>query len=204
MSSQLLWEHPDVQSTRMDVFRRHVNRKYNLRIQSYAELHAWSVEKHIAFAQEIWDFCGVQVSAAPLCVGTGLDRMWPRPQWFPGARLNYTENLIAVGLALHPTAIAISACRERESDSRHVTWVQLRHEVEKWTSALRNAGVQKGDRVAGTDPMITSARLLLTGFPSCLEQFYRVRCRFSGIRSHRGHFLFDLAGHGRGGNRRKI
>ena len=53
MSSQLLWEHPNVQSTRIDAFRRHVNRKYSLRIQSYAKLHAWSAEKHIDYAQEI-------------------------------------------------------------------------------------------------------------------------------------------------------
>jgi hypothetical protein len=150
MSSNVLWEHPDVQSTRMSVFRRHVNRKYNLNLQSYASLHAWSVQEHVEFAQEIWDFCGVQVSEPPSCIGTGLDRMWPRPAWFPGARLNYTENVFAIGLASHPNAVAISSCQEQEPESKHLTWLELRHDVEKWASALRNSGVRQGDRVAGT------------------------------------------------------
>ncbi|CAG9953032.1 unnamed protein product, partial [Clonostachys rosea f. rosea IK726] len=74
--------------------------------------------------------------------------MWPRPQWFPGAEMNFTENVLATGLAAHQDMIAVSACREGGTDWRHLTWIQLRDQVAVYTSALQNAGVGKGDRVA--------------------------------------------------------
>ncbi|KAF2011975.1 acetyl-CoA synthetase-like protein [Aaosphaeria arxii CBS 175.79] len=74
--------------------------------------------------------------------------MWPRPEWFPEARLNYTENVLATGLASSPNAIAISACREGGTDWRHLSWKDLRQSVEECASGLRNLGVRKGDRVA--------------------------------------------------------
>ncbi|PNP79740.1 hypothetical protein FNYG_06833 [Fusarium nygamai] len=74
--------------------------------------------------------------------------MWPRPEWFPGARMNYTENLLSVGLAQHPDAIAISACLEGGVKWRHLSWVQLRNRVAQYASALQALGVTTGDRVA--------------------------------------------------------
>lgn len=94
-------------------------------------------------------------SAPPTQVGSGLERMYPRPTWFPGARLNYTENMLAVGLASRPDAIAVSACREAGTEWRNLTWKQLRNEVELWTSALKHRGVVAGDRIAGTEFFIS-------------------------------------------------
>ncbi|KAF9769515.1 hypothetical protein IL306_013063 [Fusarium sp. DS 682] len=74
--------------------------------------------------------------------------MWPRPEWFPGARLNYTENLLSAGLAQHPDSIALSACLEAGVNWRHLSWVQLRRRVEHYVSALEALGVTTGDRVA--------------------------------------------------------
>ncbi|KAF5701108.1 acetoacetate ligase [Fusarium mundagurra] len=74
--------------------------------------------------------------------------MWPRPEWFPGARINYTENLLSVGLAQHPDAIAVSACLEGGVNWRHLTWMQLRGRVTQYVSALQALGVTTGDRVA--------------------------------------------------------
>jgi hypothetical protein len=38
--------------------------------------------------------------------------MYPRPPWSPGAGLNYTENLLFVGLASHANTVAVSSTRE--------------------------------------------------------------------------------------------
>jgi acetoacetyl-CoA synthetase len=150
-----IWRHPNVQGTRVDALRRQINRKYELQLSTYFELHKWSVNEIELFAKEMWDFCGIVHSVPPTQVGTGLKRMYPRPTWFPGARLNYTENMLAVGLACHPDAIAVSACREASTEWRNLTWKQLRDEVEIWTSALKHRGVVAGDRIAGTEFLIS-------------------------------------------------
>ncbi len=146
--AEVLWTHPNVQSTRADAFRRSVNRKHGCDHKTYADQHRWSVDNVEAFAEEIWTFCGLKYSVPPTRVGIGLEKMYPRPQWFPGARLNYTENVLCVGLAASPDAVAVSALREGGLDTRSFTWMQLQTEVERWSSALRRAGVRPGDRVA--------------------------------------------------------
>ncbi|KAF4443579.1 acetoacetate- ligase [Fusarium acutatum] len=142
------WRHPHPELSRLDVFRRHVNRAYKLDLRTYAQLHKWSVDNVQDFCKEAWMFCGIIYSHPPERVANGIDVMWPRPEWFPGARMNYTENLLSVGLAQHPDAIAISACLEGGVKWRHLSWVQLRNRVAQYASALQALGVTTGDRVA--------------------------------------------------------
>lgn len=144
-----LWVHPAPQFSQADGFRRLINRKYGLKLETYDDLHRWSVDELETFSVEVWTFCGMVYSKPPTATAVGLESMWPRPQWFPGARLNYAENMLATGLAVHPDAIAISACREGGTEWRHLSWMQLRAEVERYVSAFKQAGISKGDRVAG-------------------------------------------------------
>ncbi|KAH7183846.1 hypothetical protein BKA60DRAFT_475087 [Fusarium oxysporum] len=142
------WIHPSPHLTRLDAFRRFINRKYDLNLTNYTELHKWSVDEIESFCGEIWTFCGLVYTKPPTAVAVGIESMCPRPRWFPGARLNYTENILIKGLASHPDAVAVSACREGGTEWRHLTWMELRDHVALYTSALRHAGVKQGDRVA--------------------------------------------------------
>ncbi|KAF5650798.1 acetoacetate ligase [Fusarium tjaetaba] len=142
------WRHPHPELSRLDAFRRHVNRAYKLDLRTYAQLHKWSVDNVHDFCKEVWMYCGVVYSQPPERVANGIDVMWPRPEWFPGARMNYTENLLSPGLAQHPDAIAISACLEGGVKWRHLSWVQLRNRVAQYASALQALNVTTGDRVA--------------------------------------------------------
>ncbi|KAF5702007.1 acetoacetate ligase [Fusarium globosum] len=142
------WRHPHPELSRLDTFRRHINRAYKLDLKTYTQLHQWSVDNIEDFCKETWMFCGIIYSQPPEKVANGISVMWPRPEWFPGARLNYTENLLSVGLAQHPDSIAISACLEAGVHWRHLSWVQLRRQVEHYVSALEVLGVTTGDRVA--------------------------------------------------------
>ncbi|KAG7409346.1 Acetoacetyl-CoA synthetase [Fusarium oxysporum f. sp. rapae] len=142
------WIHPSPHLTRLDAFRRFINRKYDLNLTNYTELHKWSVDEIESFCREIWTFCGLVYTKPPTAVAVGIESMCPRPRWFPGARLNYTENILIKGLAEHPDAVAVSSCREGETEWRHLTWMELRDHVALYTSALRHAGVKQGDRVA--------------------------------------------------------
>lgn len=143
------WRHHHPELSRLDTFRRHINRAYKLDLKTYAQLHQWSVDNIEDFSKETWIFCGIIYSQPPEKVANDISVMWPRPEWFPGARLNYTENLLSAGLAQHPDSIAISACFEAGVNWRHLSWVQLRRQVEHYVSALEALGVTIGDRVAG-------------------------------------------------------
>lgn len=72
------------------------------------------------------------------------------PEWFPGARLNYAENVLR-----HNTdAIACTSARET-GQIAHYSFRQLRNMVQELAAALRVNGLQVGDRVAGECLYIT-------------------------------------------------
>jgi acetoacetyl-CoA synthetase len=67
------------------------------------------------------------------------------PRWFPGARLNYAENL----LWRTDDGIAITECNDSGNISSY-SYRELREHVRKLAGALRIHGLQPGDRVAGS------------------------------------------------------
>jgi acetoacetyl-CoA synthetase len=141
--------HPSPHLTRVDAFRRHVNWKYNLVLSSYDELHKWSTDDVTSLNRELWHFCGVIYSRAPSgVIDSNNVSLWLRPDWFPGARLNFTENVLATGLAALPDKVAISVCREAGTQWTYLTWKQLEKEVARYASALKRADIRAGDRVA--------------------------------------------------------
>ena len=73
--------------------------------------------------------------------------MFPRPPFFSGARLNFAENLLYP--LCNPIEDSIAIFAATETTREHVTWKQLRERVRQCTVALRDAGVESGDRVAG-------------------------------------------------------
>jgi acetoacetyl-CoA synthetase len=66
------------------------------------------------------------------------------PIWFPGARLNYAENL----LYRNDDTIAISAGSESGTVANY-SYRELRQLVQSMAAALRVNGLKTGDRVAG-------------------------------------------------------
>jgi len=129
----------------------------------YPALHAWSVAAPEAFWPAVWDFCGVRSEAGPTPQGAraaiGADRMAPPdpvlgPRWFPGARLNYAENLLQ-GPA-DPDQLALVGWTESGRQGA-LTYAELRREVARFADGLRAAGVVEGDRVAGFLPNVPQA-----------------------------------------------
>jgi len=118
---------------------------------SYEELHRWSVESRADFWSLVWDFCGVIGDKGRDIVVDG-DRM-PGAKWFPQARLNYAQNL------LRGRGDIVFWGEERIK--RRVTHDQLRRLVSRIAQALADAGVKKGDRVAGYLPNVPEATAAL-------------------------------------------
>ncbi|TGJ81539.1 hypothetical protein E0Z10_g7225 [Xylaria hypoxylon] len=82
-----LWRHPDPHSTPMFAFLNHVRNKYQLDINDYPGLWDWSTKNPSDFWEQVWHFCGIRVLPpdAPI---------FPRPDFFAGALLNFAENLL--------------------------------------------------------------------------------------------------------------
>ncbi|KAF9452755.1 acetoacetyl-CoA synthetase [Macrolepiota fuliginosa MF-IS2] len=141
--SKLLWTPRNPEFTNTDLLRRLINRKHGLSLQNYHELHKYSVE-HDEFWLDLWEFLGIISSVPPEKERVTVPgRFKEIPTWFPGALLNYAENL----LWRKDDAVAITAARET-GPIEHYTYRQLRGMVRQMASALRISGLQVGDRVA--------------------------------------------------------
>ncbi|MGZ8195817.1 MAG: acetyl-coenzyme A synthetase N-terminal domain-containing protein, partial [Methylosarcina sp.] len=75
-------------------FMRSVGNRYGIKVTDYAELYRWSVENPAAFWDLLWDFADIKAVRKGKAVLENPDKM-PGAQWFPDARLNYAENLLA-------------------------------------------------------------------------------------------------------------
>ena len=146
--NQPLWQPgPDqVETANLTAFTRHIAQHGGPVCKSYSALYAWSVQQPAAFWQAVWDFCGV-ISSRRSAQALENPQQMPGARWFPDARLNYAENL----LRRDGDDTAIVFRGETQVASR-ISFRELRHEVSRLAQALRAAGVQPGDRVAGYMP----------------------------------------------------
>ena len=75
----------------------------------------------------------------------------PGAHWFAGAELNFAEYLLRQGERGDLSRTAIFA--ESESAAATLRWGDLREQVVRLASHLRDAGVEPGDRVVAYMPM---------------------------------------------------
>jgi acetoacetyl-CoA synthetase len=143
--------------------------------RSYAELYDWSIAKPLEFWDAMWDFGGI-VGTKGSRVAVDMDRM-PGARFFPDARLNFAENVLrergpstalgagpATGLATgEGDAIVLQT---EKGITRTLSWRELRAEVAAFAAALRDAGVEPGDRVAGFLPNLPEAIVAALGAAS--------------------------------------
>jgi acetoacetyl-CoA synthetase len=139
-SRKALWINSHSVASNLHAFHLFAKRT-GLELKTYDDLHQWSCTHIDEFAWAVWPFCRIRYSVAPTSTGTGLDEMWPPPKWFPGARLNYTENILGHGISALPDAIAVTACQKGLRDVQHLTFPELTDHVAKWTITLRKLGI---------------------------------------------------------------
>ena len=128
-----------------------VRGRWNADPRDFAELHRWSITEKERFWQSVWSFGGV-IGDGPgdeiLLDGEGMRGA----RWFPGARLNFAENL----LGRRDGADAL-VFRGEDRVARTLTFGELHDLVSRLAQALEAAGVKEGDRVAGYLPNIPEA-----------------------------------------------
>src|SRR5690606_21775692 len=76
-------------------------------------------------------------------------RTMPGAEWFPGARLNYAENLLDRDYPSDDPAIL---GRSQTRDAVDLTWGDLRDQVARARAGLQRLGVGRGDRVVAYLP----------------------------------------------------
>ncbi len=199
--SRPLWQPDDrrIDAALLTAFRNALAREHpELAGASYPALHAWSVSHDEAFWSAVWDFCGViGAREGPVREGDAM----PGARYFPQARLNFAENLLAPGADQDPAL----RWRDESGHEQRLTRGELRLEVARMAAGLRKLGLEPGDRVAAmlpNRPETVIAMLAVTSlggvWSSCSPDFgvAGVLDRFSQIRPR---ILLACAGYSYGG-----
>lgn len=146
---QPIW-HPTIPADQipMNLYRAHVNRKFNQNLSTSHDLHRWSVTRPQEFWVDLHEYIGI-VPQLPAGTNHAYDAKLPMsavPKFFKGAVVNYAENVF-VGKPLDKTALV----GIREQDGHYGgdvwTWGKLAEVVRQARSALLQCGIQQGDRV---------------------------------------------------------
>jgi len=147
-AKKILWKptKKQIQDSQMTRFIEFVNNHHQLSLQNYEELHNWSVNNIAAFWQVFWNFTKI-VYIGEIKSVVDDDSKMPVGKWFSGVKLNFAENL----LRYRDDKIAIIFKGEGKKP-QSLTYKQLYERVSILASAMRNAGVQRGDRIAGFLP----------------------------------------------------
>lgn len=122
----------------------------------YTSLWEASVSDIGWFWESIWEFFDVQaVTPATRPLGK---RQMPGAQWFPGATLNYVDQIFRHATEDRPALVAAG-----EDGASDWSWERLRAETAAFAAYLRGLGVQPGDRVVGYLPNIGEAVVAFLG-----------------------------------------
>ncbi len=153
MLKMQLWQPVEIniEHTEMASFINFVNETYSLNLNNYDDLYTWSISESKDFWASCWTYFNILYSSPYSEVCNDINQM-PGATWFKDAKLNFAENL----LRYRNENTAIKFFGENKI-YREISYSQLYNEVEKFSSALRKMGVQKGDRVAGFLPNMPEA-----------------------------------------------
>ena len=151
--AEMLWQpSPErIADANVTRFAALVRERHGVDTGDYAALHRWSIENRAAFWSAVWEYGAVIGERGEGPVLVDGDRM-PGAKWFPGARLNFAENLLrrrddAPGIVF----------RGEDRVRRSLSFSELHDAVSVLAQALLAAGVAKGDRVAGYLPNMPEA-----------------------------------------------
>jgi acetoacetyl-CoA synthetase len=126
--------------------------------QSFQDLYNYSVQNRPAFYDQLFRWASLIHEGS---YDTVIDEHAPIdsiPIWFRGVRLNWAENILFSRDISDPRdhrgtrtksndKTAVTEIREGNTDVRHVSWAQLRHNAGRLAAALKARGLRQADRV---------------------------------------------------------
>jgi acetoacetyl-CoA synthetase len=145
---KLLWKptREQIQNSEMTHFIEFVNNKYDLSIEDYFQLHRWSITNIADFWATLWEYTDIIASHKYEKAVVDSDKFFD-VEWFPGARLNFAENL----LRQRNNRLAFIFRGETEQ-RKEMSHLELYNTVARLAISLRAIGVKKGDFVACYQP----------------------------------------------------
>ncbi len=148
LSMRPLWQPTAeaVAQSNMTRFARQAAAATGQAFPTYEALHHWSITDPGTFWSEIWRFADIQASRPAEVSVRNLD-LFPGACWFPGAQLNFAENL----LRFRDEQAALVSISE-SGGRREISYAELHRQSVALAGRLQALGIGPGDRVAGWLP----------------------------------------------------
>lgn len=157
-STTIMWDpSPEfMKSTRLWDFRNWLKDDGGYELDSYRELWKWSIDE----LPDFWDAVRKYFDV----IGEGFDgtpvvepRQAVPAQWYPGARLNFAENILKYAKFPQMRDETAILTVEETGEQTSITWNQLEENVAALAHAYRSLNIQPGDRIAAVLPNIPEA-----------------------------------------------
>ena len=134
------------------LYQQWLHAERGLTFETYDDLWRWSTTDLSGFWQSLWDYFGMQSPTPHTAVLEGGPM--PNVHWFPGAQVNYARQVMRHVDAAHAAGHPAIVCEDERGRVRVVGWPDLRRQVASLALALKDMGVQRGDRVAAYLPNV--------------------------------------------------
>ena len=146
----MIWEPTDAVRSRARIthYMNWLQRQRGLSFDDYDHLWRWSVTDLPAFWASIWDYFDVRASVPYDRVL--VEARMPGAVWFPGARLNYVDQVFRDVSRSQPAIVF----RDEGGNRVDVSWNDLKRRVASLAATLRSVGVCRGDRVVAYMPNV--------------------------------------------------
>lgn len=144
-----IWTPERPKSSNMYQFMLFLNQQYNESMQTYDELHAFSVQKPALFWQSLANYFKIPFDTPPKTILNNYNSMLDA-RWFEGASFNFAQQL----LSRKDDKLAIISLDEAGNRCA-ITYKQLNELVCQCAAGLRKHGVVAGDRVAAILPNVS-------------------------------------------------
>jgi len=154
---KLLWEPSAnwIKNVNITRFIEFINKEYSAGVNGGKELYKWSITNIEDFWAAMWEFGGIIASKKYDKVVEDLN-VYPGTKWFPGARLNFAENL----LQYKDDQLAFIFQGETKV-SKQITYGELNKTVARLAKSLQEFGVNIGDRVVSYIPNLIETPIAL-------------------------------------------
>ena len=151
----LLWEPSEKMKQQANItkYMQWLESEKGLHFDDPENLWAWSVSSLEDFWASIWEYFQIKSSKPYRAVLT--ERKMPGAQWFPGAELNYAEQVFRNATSSRPALLFQS----ESQPLTEISWNELYLKVSTVAQALRALGVQRGDRVVCYMPNIPESAI---------------------------------------------
>lgn len=200
-----LWRNPSALEASQagdSIFRNFVNKKRNLNLLDFWDLHQYSITELNNFWTDVWEFAGIIGEHEPILFDDSFPISEPNPNLIR-AKLNFAENMLLSHQNARSNQTALVSLIEPDPSldpkstqylestfTRSLTYEELYQEVRKVAFVLKKMGVQPGDRVAAYAPTCIEMIVALlataaiggvwssctteSGTKSCLERLLQV------------------------------